>query len=380
MIGLYLTLLSNHLSFSMPFCRDYGPSPDIRPTPVRIVTFDLDNTLWRTGKTIQAANDALAQYLEAEHNISTPVPIVMKELGSDEKYGKGVHLTQLRKDAIERIHLEEYNESDQAKSVAEKAFEVWSAARHEAILHHLADDVVASLQRIKDAGILIGAITDGNSDPQRVTDVGAFFDFCVHAETVGFAKPDSRVFLHAAEVAQRHLGEKLDDGVNMEAWMGPFWVHVGDDFSKDVAGAKAMNLRTVWARELIQDKLPPREEEPKNPSTSVTGLIEAVSKQSVTRMALGAEDYLANGLTSEFADSTVDTFAEISDVILKWHQEGTEGAIEPEIETKEVSLHDPEPIDSVASETEGKRLFCMFCGSKIPMEAKFCPSCGAKLP
>ena len=33
---------------------------------VRVVSFDLDNTVWKTGPTIQAANDVLASFLEKQ--------------------------------------------------------------------------------------------------------------------------------------------------------------------------------------------------------------------------------------------------------------------------------------------------------------------------
>ena len=48
--------------------------------PIRVVTFDLDNTLWKTWPTISAANDALADYLSAKTNdngdpLKLPKPI-----------------------------------------------------------------------------------------------------------------------------------------------------------------------------------------------------------------------------------------------------------------------------------------------------------------
>jgi FMN phosphatase YigB (HAD superfamily) len=34
--------------------------------------------------------------------------------------------------------------------------------------------------------------------------------------------------------------------------VGPWWVHIGDDFFKDIVAAKESQMRTVWARELIE--------------------------------------------------------------------------------------------------------------------------------
>ena len=48
---------------------------------VRVVTFDLDNTLWNTSACINAANDALAAHLQAQEIVQPKrVEKVMGEL------------------------------------------------------------------------------------------------------------------------------------------------------------------------------------------------------------------------------------------------------------------------------------------------------------
>jgi len=112
-----------------------------KPSPVRVITFDLDNTLWNTGATISAANDAVAQYLNDSHiQQSKRTEVIMGELfqASKAKYcpldgvdGKSpVLLTQLRKDALAQIliHDNGYSEED-AKTFAEQAFQKVSVSR-----------------------------------------------------------------------------------------------------------------------------------------------------------------------------------------------------------------------------------------------------------
>ena len=152
-------------------------------TEVRVITFDLDNCLWRTGDTISAANDALAKFLD-ERNVTQPIRVenIMGELfrESKEKYspngGKApVLLTKLRKDAIQRV-LEEHNDysEEKAKELADEAFEVWTKTRHDVIPSHFASSVVSCLEEIRSMPtssgqpVLIGAVTDGNSDPRNV--------------------------------------------------------------------------------------------------------------------------------------------------------------------------------------------------------------------
>ena len=104
-------------------------SNDISSTQVRVVTFDLDNTLWKTKETIDAANDALNTYLSTKNNndgnpimITKRIEKVMGDLfradrrkycpGAaamnknftdeelEQSYKSPVSLTQLRIDAI----------------------------------------------------------------------------------------------------------------------------------------------------------------------------------------------------------------------------------------------------------------------------------------
>ena len=122
--------------------------------------------------------------------------------------GKGVHissgsakpvlLTKLRTDALRDIFIR-YNSysPDDAQVAAEEAFEIWTQARHDAIPDHLARDVVQSLDMLRRSirskngghGVVMGAITDGNSDPRTVELLEPYFDFVVNSEDVGVAKP-----------------------------------------------------------------------------------------------------------------------------------------------------------------------------------------------
>lgn len=109
-----------------------------RAPPVRVVTFDLDNTLWNTGATISAANDALASFLTS-HNIvqSQRTEIIMGELFNaskasycpilGEEGSSPVLLTQLRTDALTQILVEdnEYTPED-AETFAKEAFQIVS--------------------------------------------------------------------------------------------------------------------------------------------------------------------------------------------------------------------------------------------------------------
>ena len=191
-----------------------------------------------------------------------------------------VYLTMLRKDAIRKLIQEASYAISQADldDQVEKAFKVWMDGRVSSISSNLVPFLLPTLEHIQEqlsnqlgggrAKVYIGAITDGNSMPTEVPELRGLFDFVIRAEDVGVAKPDQRVF-NAAVAAlmvklaedgtsaeEFFLGEQFEDGMSqgnfvdssatVPTWndvdqeaakvfaasVGPWWVHVGDDFFK----------------------------------------------------------------------------------------------------------------------------------------------------
>jgi FMN phosphatase YigB (HAD superfamily) len=441
--------------------------------PIRVVTFDLDNTLWRTGPTITAANDALAEYLHTTHGVGIDcrVEAVMKELSTKfpQSYGSGspsnksitrevhsgtraqgeessnsnvhiagapVFLTRLRTDAIRHVlqrHARKFTDSNDLESAAQVAFEFWTDFRHNSTLSHLAADVESCLEKIRclhdvktdsdqatartagSGSVIIGAVTDGNSDPQRVAQLARFFDFCINAENVGVAKPNAAVYRAAIDLVRQKLlpvafshnevnedsaalGQasaraKNDNDLTNQDPVGGWWVHVGDDFVKDIVAAKCLGMRTIWCRELIRDKLPqaPKYQAPQE--RSVEEFVRAISSSKDIRMTIGADDYLVSQMQEEFADAVVDRFADIADVLALWN--GNQASPSPSKVSRAGSIQNAAPrcrfgigtaesarAASSSSPSRSSAIrslkFCIHCGCEAPIEAKFCPSCGEK--
>ena len=379
---------------------------------IRVVTFDLDNTIWKTGPTIAAANDALALFLENKHIVQPQrVEGIMGELWERSKatYAPNnnnnkndakspVLLTQLRTDALEFL-LRQHNDYsiNDAKAMAKESFDIWTKARHEAIPSYLAHSVVETLQQIRllvsseGQPVLIGAITDGNSDPRNIPQLAEFFDFCVNAEHVGVSKPNRAVYLAAVrEAATRECvhdiftpyppnmtEDALDDIV------GSWWVHIGDDFVKDIVAAKELGMRTLWCRELIAK---PIKEVTKDstPKQTVEDFVKKISDMKEITMTIGGGDYLASSLQQEFADSVIDSFANIHQVLDHWHQEGLVKSVPVPVQTLSKAILDTTDdaflLSPVKTEetTMQESKFCTFCGTKLPISARFCLSCGEK--
>jgi hypothetical protein len=194
----------------------------------------------------------------------------------------------------------------------------------------------------------------------------------------------------------------------LEEILGPFWVHIGDDFVKDIVAAKSLNMRSIWVRELLVDNNSSKHQQQvllpsqltttaatstedkgiatKNKRT-VEGLVKEVSSMKVVKMQIGAGDYLAVGLQQEFVDATVDKFSELSDILSRWHNDALQISIELEDSSRLVVARDvdddPDSPTRRASPTldgaaPGSKKFCLLCGSSLPLTAIFCSSCGEK--
>ena len=147
---------------------------------------------------ISSANDALNTFLKS-HDIvyESRVEKVMGDLFKKDKgkycpvlaedVEKGyieedwdnvkapVLLTQLRIDAImEILKNQPSGLESELESFATEAFQVWTDARHAAIPSNLASSVIESLLTLRELktksgeAVVVGAITDGNSDRKSV--------------------------------------------------------------------------------------------------------------------------------------------------------------------------------------------------------------------
>ena len=92
-----------------------------------------------------------------------------------------------------------------------------------------------TLRGLRDAGVRLGLITNGDADGQRAKVTGAgleslFQSILIEGE-FGVGKPDQQVFHHTLE----RLGVRPG-----EAWM------VGDNLYADIGGAQAVGIYGVW--------------------------------------------------------------------------------------------------------------------------------------
>jgi 2-haloalkanoic acid dehalogenase type II len=193
---------------------------------VGAVTFDLDDTLWDNRPVLEAAEGRVQAWLERHH------PRLAARFDREALRGRRHQLAQERPELAHDLTALRIASLRQAAAevgcdpaLAEAAFEVFIVERNRITLYA---DVLPVLSRL--AGrYTLAALTNGNADVQRIG-IAHLFDFALTAADVGASKPDPALF-HAA---RRRAGLPADA-----------MVHVGDDMTRDVAGAKAAGWRAV---------------------------------------------------------------------------------------------------------------------------------------
>lgn len=197
---------------------------------IRLITFDLDDTLWDVGPVIHSAEIKLRDWLGQHASRLGDVPVeslaaIRGRLVEAEPELKH-RISELRRRILfHALHDAGYADAE-ARDIASQAFDVFLEARH-AI--ELFPDVHPTLERLANDYVL-GVLTNGNADVSRLG-LADYFRFSLCAEDLGIGKPDPRPFREA-----------LKRG-GVEAVHA---VHVGDHPSDDIGGAQRAGMRAIW--------------------------------------------------------------------------------------------------------------------------------------
>ncbi len=195
--------------------------------PIRCITFDLDDTLWDCAVVMERAEAGFYAWLSdklpkvvAGH---TPESLIKQRRVYCEHHPELSHdFTRLRKGWLADAAVTH----GYAPELVETGFRAFWEMRNDVQLLVGVADMLAELQ----ADFRLGVISNGNADVHHIG-IGHHFEFVVHAAAAGALKPDPKIFQHALEAARLSAGEI---------------VHVGDDPVRDVAGAAAMGMHTIW--------------------------------------------------------------------------------------------------------------------------------------
>ncbi|MBT1120645.1 HAD family hydrolase [Stutzerimonas nitrititolerans] len=197
---------------------------------IRLITFDLDDTLWDVRPVLHSAELTLREWL-ARHtpdlnDFSVEALGAIRRTLLDAQPELRHRISELRRRILCHALEEAGYPRDEACELAEQAFQVFLEARHAVQLFpevHPTLELLANHYRL-------GVLTNGNADVRRLG-LADYFDFTLCAEELGVGKPDPRPFCEAlkrAGVAAEHA------------------VHIGDHPSDDIGGAQRAGIRAIW--------------------------------------------------------------------------------------------------------------------------------------
>lgn len=200
-------------------------------TGIRLITFDLDDTLWAVEPVIERANQVLCNWLAQNvPQMTTGVPVRDLNTYRDQVLASepelGQFVTRLRLRILQRMLEDAGVGGAERDAIAKAAFEEFLHARHAVKYHRHALDLLDELA----ANYTTAALSNGNADVHRL-EIGQHFDFAISAESAGAGKPDPAMFHQACERAGCEPGEVL---------------HIGDHPEHDVLGAIQSGMHAIW--------------------------------------------------------------------------------------------------------------------------------------
>lgn len=211
---------------------------------VKLLTFDLDNTLWDVESIVTRAEKVMRAWIRAHHpeftaNFDFAHFMTLREAVLRDRLDIAHDLTELRLEVLRRAFAGAGYLPADAERAAQGAFEEYFRERN--VVEYF-PGVLEALRELRE-DYEIYALSNGNADIRRV---GLDHIFTRHfsAISVGAAKPDPRMYLAAITAAGVAPAQVI---------------HIGDHPEQDVAAAAAVGMRTVWVNYGGQDwpALPP---------------------------------------------------------------------------------------------------------------------------
>lgn len=201
------------------------------PTQIRLITLDLDDTVWPCAPVIEAAERALMEWLGQR----APRLLEAHDQDSLREHRRSLmrerpeiahDVTEVRRRSLALLLAEHGLGEQRAQALAAEALEVFLERRNR--IEPYADSASA-LRRLATRFHLV-SITNGNSDPE-LTPLRGVFRHRVNAAEAGASKPDPAVFERALALAGCTPDQCL---------------HVGDEPYLDVQAARSLGIAAVW--------------------------------------------------------------------------------------------------------------------------------------
>ena len=197
---------------------------------IRVITFDLDDTLWDNVPTITKAEIETRKWIENKvgkidwGDLNDFLNLREELIKEDESIKWDI--SKLRKEIFRRklIHItpEKYR-----NKLVEDAFAVFISRRHEVKLF---DGVEIALKQLS-KNFLLGVLTNGNADIFRFN-IGKYFSFSVSSLEAKNSKPNRAHFDKAIEIMENIKFDEI--------------LHIGDHQVNDILAAYNLGIESLW--------------------------------------------------------------------------------------------------------------------------------------
>ena len=219
---------------------------------IRLITLDLDGTLWNIWPTIARAEHRLYQWLASHYpRISAAhSQASLRELNRQfaEQHPQLAHdVTALRRGGL-ALAAQQAGYRDFR---LDQGFEVFLAERQRV---ELFADTLPLLRALNTIAPLV-ALTNGNACVRRMQ-LSDYFHFQLSARDAGCMKPATGIF---------HLACRMAGATAAQT------VHIGDDYDADIVGAHRAGVRSIWFH---PDAQPPATDMPAAGDAHVTQLMQ----------------------------------------------------------------------------------------------------------
>jgi len=200
---------------------------------IRLITFDLDNTLWDVGQVIRHAESTMNAWLdervpEYRRTLDRETVLGLREAVIRERPDISHDVSAVREEVLyrgmRRLRLPE----DVARQHAAEAFQSFYHARQQVVFFEHARESLEALC----SEYQLAALTNGNADVVRIG-LDRFIRFALSAADVRASKPAPDIF----QAAQEASGVRADEAI-----------HVGDHLVDDIQGASAVGMHTIWVK------------------------------------------------------------------------------------------------------------------------------------
>ncbi len=198
---------------------------------LKLITLDLDNTLWNVTPTLIRAEKTLTIWVnnnvpEAKLFYQKENLISLRQQFNKQHPDKRHFPTTMRKTLLKQCFLQSGLSNRKAEETMEAAFSVFIKERNNIVFFPETLDILKTLSK----QYPLIALTNGNADLSLIG-INDFFTAHFSAESTGKPKPDTHMFTEALTATNNKAAHTL---------------HIGDHPTEDIQAASSVGMHTMW--------------------------------------------------------------------------------------------------------------------------------------